>query len=472
MLSSSNTTTTTTNTTNKRQHMMIDEPSQSSSSSSSSLQLNGNKIIYLDYLSTTPLCKESSQAMQQLLSSSTSDENNTDSGWWGNPSLTYGPGLKAKELLQQARQSIAELIHAPSEDCIIFESCATETINHAILGTLSKSHHHQNRKHIVSSTIEHPAVLECISHATSTIPNCTCTFINPQVGGIVSAQDVANAVIPGQTAIVSIMLANNELGSINPIQEIIKLVRAKDLQVIIHVDASQAVGKIFVNVQNDIQCDLLTIAAHKLFGPKGIAALYIAPGITMNKLFFGGGQEFGKRSGTENVLLAVGFGAAAKAAQVNCLMKQNEIRSLTQYLLEKLQNELKKYDIQAILNGPSLDKQQCTLPGALSISFVRINTGNIVENDKTTAIVYGYDIVHHASKHFVYFSSGPACHHHTDGSPTPSKILIAAGIPSHRALSTIRLYVGRYTLSKQDIDEGVHVIVKSVLESCCCCTST
>ena len=235
------------------------------------------------------------------------------------------------------------------------------------------------------------------------------------------------------------MMANNETGAINKIAEITRLVKAKDAICIVHTDASQAVGKIPVDV-DALGVDLLTIAAHKLYGPKGIGALFIRNGTRINRFCDGGGQEHGRRAGTENVLLAVGFGAACEAAMETCLKRTEDTLSLKREFLSKL----KAHVPNLIVNGPLIDSGNC-LPGALSVS---------VPNQQ------GHVLCTLAADKGVCFSAGAACHAHD--MPTPSRVLMAMpGMTEARALGTIRLSIGRYTTA-EDVDWASKVIVSAL----------
>jgi cysteine desulfurase len=307
--------------------------------------------IYLDYLATTPICKEASAAMVQLLSEDISPE-----GCWGNPGSTHHVyGKVAKQRLEDARNKVATLLNCESSE-ICFESGSTETINHAIKGILQGN----SRKHIVLSEIEHPAVYETAQVAA----DGNVTVVSPNHYGIVEPQMVADACRPGETALVTIMLVNNEVGSVMDWRAISRAVKAVDPEIILHCDASQAVGKIEVDVK-ELNIDLLTVAGHKFYAPKGVGALYIRKGVDIKPLINGAGHESGNRAGTENILLATALAAACEAAQKECLTKIEDTRAFRETLFKSIREHVAP--ISVLRNGPVAESQR--LPGALSISF-------------------------------------------------------------------------------------------------------
>ena len=373
--------------------------------------------IYLDYLATTPICEEASQAMIHLLNKQTQPE-----GCWGNAGSEHHVyGRLAKQKLESAREKVARMLNASSPKEIYFESGSTETINHAIKGVLQKAS--PNRTHVVLSSIEHPAVAETVSQATAAVKG-SYTVVEPNSQGVVEASAVAQACRKGETAIVTVMLVNNELGSVMNWPAISKAVKAVDPNIILHCDASQGVGKIPVDVRA-MGVDLLTVAGHKFYAPKGIGALYIRDGVEVSSLIHGAGHESGRRAGTENMLLAVALGEACEAAANKCLKSLDRTRSLREKLFRLISDALAEGSV--IRNGPEDDSQR--LPGALSISF----TGGL----------YGSEIARLAGEAGVAFSAGAACH--SGQKAKPSKVLKAVGMDDVSALGTIRLSIGRYT---------------------------
>src|SRR4030043_235442 len=253
------------------------------------------KPIYLDYNATTPVAPEVSEAMQPYF-----EEH------FGNPSSSHTYGKVAKEALNKAREQVAKLIGAEPNE-IVFTSGGSESNNHAIIGTALANR--GKGKHIITSKIEHPSVLETLRYLQERF-ELTITRLPVNKYGIVNPSDVEKA-ITQETVLITIMHANNEVGTIEPIEEIGKI--AKEHNVIFHVDAAQSCGKIPVNV-DALNVDLLTVAGHKLYAPKGIGALYIRKGTKLDKFIHGAGQEEGRRAGTENVPYIVGLGQACEIA--------------------------------------------------------------------------------------------------------------------------------------------------------------
>ena len=377
--------------------------------------------IYLDYLATTPVCKEASDSMVRLLHCQYSPE-----GCWGNPgSHQHVFGRQAKLALEEARQKVAIILNCKSSE-VCFESGSTESINHAIRGVLKVSP--STKQHVVLSEIEHPAVMETVID----IAHTNYSLVAPNEYGVIEPSSVAKACIKGQTALVTIMMVNNEIGSINDMAAIVKAVKDIDEDIIVHCDASQAVGKIPVDVKA-FGVDLLTVAGHKFYAPKGIGALYVKEGVSIQSLVTGAGHETGRRAGTENVLLAVALGEACQAAMNQCLKNMESIRQLRELLYD---NICSGFDLgQVHRNGSPKESER--LPGALSISFA----GGI----------RGSDIASQGGLRGVAFSAGAACH---SGHVRPSKVLKAIGMDDVSAISTIRLSIGRYTT--REVRDSIH----------------
>lgn len=386
--------------------------------------------IYLDYLATTPLCDEASEAMIAMLNNQHSPE-----GAWGNPgSLHHVYGQHAKAKLDWARNTIAGLINANSPEEICFESGSTESINHAIRGLFP----HQTRTHIVTSKIEHPAVMETVLACSTEY-----TLVEPNEFGIVSPEEISQACVPQRTRLVTIMLVNNEVGSVMDIKEICRRVKLVDSDILIHCDASQGVGKVVVDVQ-EMGVDMLTIAGHKLYGPKGIGALWIREGLAVNSLLAGAGHESKRRAGTENVLLCVGLAEAMRAWD---LTRTAELVRLREILFEEISSGLPSGSVKR--NGPTSEAQR--IPHALSLSF----------HSSNKSLLRGSEIAARCwSKHQIAFSAGAACHSSVASIP-PSRVLKAMRLDDDLARSTIRLSVGRYT-TEEEIHRAVRAIVEEV----------
>ena len=246
--------------------------------------------IYLDYNATTPIDPQVAEAMLPYIHEQ-----------YGNPSSTHVPGVAAKQAVDNARRQLAEMLGAKEEE-VIFTSGGTESNNHAIKGVFGA--YREKGNHIITSSVEHPAVLEVCRYLEE--QGGRVTYLSVDEFGMVDPQQVADAITP-QTILVSIMHANNEVGTIEPLEEIGKITRERG--VLLHADCAQSVGKIPVNV-DDLGVDLLSIAGHKVYAPKGIGALYIRAGVRLEKLMHGAGHEMGWRAGTENVIETVGLGRA------------------------------------------------------------------------------------------------------------------------------------------------------------------
>ena len=365
--------------------------------------------VYLDYNATTPVLPQVREAVLNALVS-----------YWGNPSSGHALGRSAGRALEKARRSLSILIGAGPEECI-FVSGGTEANNTVILGVPQLLE--QKGKHIVSSEIEHPSVLNPLIHLAE--KGWEVTFVPVEHNGIVDPQRVTDA-IREDTVLVSVMLANNETGAIQPVAEIAGI--ARKAGVAVHTDAAQAVGKIRVDVK-ELGVDYLTVAGHKLYAPKGIGALYVRSGAPMAPLFFGAGQESGRRPGTEPVPLAVGLGAACDLALTDLdqeARRQGELRDFFWSLLKGLSVEVR---LNSVL-------ESC-LPNTLSVAFPGINAGALLER------LPG-----------VMASTGAACH---DRSVSVSHVLAAMGRDRASALGTVRFSIGRLT-SKEDIENAVEDI--------------
>ncbi|RKY56399.1 MAG: selenide, water dikinase SelD [Candidatus Neomarinimicrobiota bacterium] len=369
------------------------------------------KPIYLDHNASTPLLPEVIDAMMPYLKSG-----------FGNPSSSHWYGQQSKKAIEKARNQIALLLNCSPEE-IIFTSGGSESNNLAIKGIADQ----YTKGHIITSSIEHPAVLEVCHYLEKRAFNVT--YLPVDEYGIVNPESVKNA-IRSDTILITIMLANNEVGTIEPIREIVKI--AGENGITTHTDAAQAVGKIHVDVK-ELGADLLSVAGHKMNAPKGIGALYIKTGTNLSPIIHGAGHERGLRAGTENVLEIVGLGAAAEAFQKNeekIIENQKELRN-------QFWNKLKQQIPDIQLNGHP-DK---TLPNTLNIYFPG--------TDSNTLLAELPDIA---------ASAGAACH--TD-SVDPSHVLKAMGFSNGRALGSIRFSTGR-TTTPEDISNAVIKISKVV----------
>lgn len=368
-------------------------------------------MIYLDYNATTPLASPVQDAMLNVRQNA-----------WANPSSAHAMGKKAKEALEHARVQVAASICAqPSE--IIFTSGGTEANNLAILGYCLSQ---KTKKHAITTSIEHPATTEpmmqlLLEHGWDV------TFIKVSKDCTINPDDVKKAIKPS-TSFISIMLANNETGALQPVKEI--GVMAKEYGICLHTDACQAIGKLPVDV-NVIKVDLLSMAGHKLYAPKGIGALYVRQGIGIQKILFGAGQEQGKRPGTEAVELAVGLGAACQLVTDELASEIKKQTALKEMLFQGLRNVYPKLIRHA--------ENAKTLPNTLSVSFY----------GKTAS-----DILDACPK--LMASTGAACH---DKSVRISHVLAAIGCDEETAKGTMRLSMGRFT-TEEDINNAIQIIKK------------
>ena len=374
------------------------------------------KPIYLDYNATTPISKEVADAMRPYL-----DE------FFGNPSSSHIYGIETKKAIEQARAQIAKLLHCHASE-IVFTSGGTESNNYAIKGIAFA--HKEKGNHIITSSVEHPAVIEVCKYLERF--GFEVTYLPVDKYGLVSVNDVEKAIRP-ETILITIMHANNEVGSIQPIAEIGAL--AKKHQIFMHTDAAQSLGKIKADV-NELNVDLLSVAGHKLYAPKGIGALYIRKGTVLEKLIHGADHEQNLRAGTENVLEIVGLGKACDFAHEHLEEHANHYREMRDYFHQLLADKLS--DIQ--LNG-HLEKR---LPNTLNISFPNMEANTLIAEMKGVAA-----------------SAGAACH---SSGISVSQVLKAMHTPMEYAMGTIRFSTGRYN-TKEKMELAAAEVLKAVNEA-------
>ncbi len=372
--------------------------------------------VYLDHSATTPIDPEVFNEMLPFLKEH-----------FGNPSSLHSWGRKARKAVEGARESVAKLISADSSE-IIFTGGGSESNNLAIKGTALALQ--GKGKHIITSSVEHHAVLEVCEWLEKI--GFEITYLPVDEYGRVSVEDLKNK-IRQDTILVSIMYGNNEVGTLQPIREIGKICRERGI--IFHVDGVQAVGHIPVNVKEDF-IDMLTISAHKMYGPKGVGALYIRKDIKLTPLIHGGGQEKGLRSGTENVTGIVGLGAASKLA-LKRLSNGDEER------VKKLRNKLIDGVLREIPDVILTGHREERLPFHASFCF------KYIEGE---AIVLRLDAAG------IGASSGSAC---STGKPEPSHVLIAMGIPREIIHGSLRLTLGKDN-SESDIDYVIEKLKETV----------
>jgi cysteine desulfurase len=360
--------------------------------------------IYLDFNASTPVAPEVAAAMRPLLETR-----------YGNPSSLHWAGHPGHAALDAARRDVAALLGCSAEE-IVFTSGGSEANNLAIKGAFLAA---RGRNHIITSQIEHPATIEPCRFLERS--GGEVTYLPVDGTGLINPDDVRRA-ITDRTVLVTIMHANNEVGTIQPIEEIARIARERG--VLMHTDAAQSLGKIPTKV-DDLGVDLLSVVGHKLYGPKGVGALYVRRGVILEPLIHGADQESGRRAGTESALLATGLGAAcALALSTDC---NDRIRLMRDRLWTELRTA---FGDQVVLNGhPSL-----RLPNTLNVSFVgRIGADILARLDGVAA------------------STGSACH---AGRVEPSPVLAAMRVPSNVAMGAIRLSLGR-TTTEAEIDDVV-----------------
>lgn len=372
-----------------------------------------NKPIYLDYNATTPLDPEVADTMEPFLRE-----------FFGNPSSSHYYGLQTRSAVEAARKQTADLLGAsPTE--IVFTSGGTESNNMAIIGAAHARRHLGN--HILTTAIEHPAVLEVCSHLEKEGFRITLAPVNEY--GLVDPAEI-NRLIQSDTILISVMHANNEVGTIQPVAEIGKIAREKGIWM--HCDAAQSIGKIPVNV-SELNVDLLSVAGHKLYAPKGIGALYIRQGIRLDKITFGADHEQNRRPGTENVLAIAGLGKAAELVTHNLAGYAKHMKKMRD-LLETLL--LEGYPAAIVQGHP-----EKRLPNTLSIGFPNIQANPLLNSLKGVAA-----------------SAGAACH---SAQAEVSGVLKAMQVPKDVAMGTIRLSTGRF-ITEEEIIRAAALIIENL----------
>ncbi len=372
-------------------------------------------MIYLDYNATTPLRPEVLEAMLPYFQRH-----------FGNPSSVHGAGRQAKQGVEEARERIAEFLHCrPAE--VLFTSGGTESNNLALTGVRDALRH--KGSHIITTAIEHSSILEPLDALAT--EGATITKLSVNGEGRVNADELAAALRP-DTVLVSISLANHEIGTIQPIAELSRLTRARDIY--FHVDAVQAAGKMPLDVMS-LGVDLLSLSAHKISGPKGVGALYVRKGTRLSPLLRGGPQEREKRAGTENVAAIVGFAVAATVAARELEMSVAHCGQLLQQLWDGIVQRVPG----AFLNSPTHQR----LPNTLNVGF----------SDATgEGLLMGLDLAG------IAVSTGSAC---AAGSLEPSHVLLALGRSAEEAKGALRFSVGKETTA-QEIDRVLEVLPQVV----------
>ncbi|MBW1827963.1 MAG: cysteine desulfurase [Deltaproteobacteria bacterium] len=374
---------------------------------------SNNALIYLDHNATTPVAPEAVAAMMPYLQEE-----------FGNPSSGYSLGMRAKEGVELARQDVATLLNCqPGE--VIFTSGGSESNNLALKGLIDFKN--PEKSHIITSAVEHPAILNPALFLMELGVNVTVLPVDGL--GQVDPKTIRNAILPN-TTLISVMLANNETGTLQPIKEIADL--AQEHGIAVHTDAAQAVGKIEVDV-NELGVDFLTVAGHKLYGPKGIGVLYMRNNQDITPLIHGAGQEKGKRAGTESVILAAGLGAACRIAKTSL---QDGVRKMAT-LRDRLQGLLFESLGGLVLNGHPHER----LPNTLNVSVPGIAGSAILDSLPT-----------------IMASTGAACH---DKTVQLSHVLSAMSVPPETGMGALRFSVGKSNTMDQ-IEEAAHLIIDQI----------
>jgi cysteine desulfurase len=358
-----------------------------------------DSVIYFDNNATTRLAPEALEAMQPYLTE-----------LYGNPSSIHGFGSQVSRKIQEAREQVAALLSAADPIEIVFTSCGTEGDNAAIRGILESQ---PQKRHIVTTQVEHPAVLSLCQHLEK--KGYRVTWLRVDADGMLDLEEL-KASLSDDTALVSIMYANNETGVIFPIDAIGEIVKARGIP--FHVDAVQVAGKIPLNLRQS-PVDLLTISAHKFHGPKGVGALYVRRGITFRPFMIGGHQERGRRGGTENVAGIVGMGKAAELALGNMPEDEPRVRGLR----DRLEQSLLESCPESRVNG----HREKRLPNTLNMSF------KFLEGEAILVLL---------DQNGICASTGSAC---TAGSSEPSHVLRAMGVPPDWIQGAVRFSLSRYT---------------------------
>jgi len=373
------------------------------------------KLIYLDHGATT---KVDDRVLNKMLPYFSIN--------YGNPSSAYFLGRRNKRAIEEARSVVASNIGAKAKE-IYFTSCGSESDNLALKGIAYANKY--KGKHIITSKIEHPAILNTCE--TLVRQGFNVTYLNVDKNGFISLEELENS-IRVDTILISIMYANNEIGTIQNIEQIERIAKLNNIY--FHTDAVQAIGNVKIDVK-ELGIDLLSMSAHKFYGPKGVGALYVRDGVNFERIQDGGHQEKGKRSGTENVPGIVGLAEAIKYSYKEFEYNNGKILNLRNYFITKLKDNFK--DIK--ING-DLEKR---LPGNINVSFPNVDSGELLlQLDE-----YG-----------ICASAGSAC---STGSSKPSHVLTSIGLAKEEVFGTLRFTIGKGN-TKQEIDYTINVL-KSVI---------
>ena len=373
------------------------------------------KIKYFDNAATTQVNQDVIKEMLPYFSIE-----------YGNPSSLYSIGRRAKRALEEARRKIANIINCKPNE-IYFTSCGTESDNLAIKGIAYANK--EKGKHIITSKIEHPAVLNTCKELEE--QGYKVTYLDVDQNGIVNVEQL-KASIKTDTILITIIFANNEIGTIQPIEEIGKI--AKENNIIFHTDAVQAMGNLKIDVKK-LNINALSMSAHKFYAPKGIGALYVGEDVNFKQIQNGGHQEKNKRAGTENLAEIVGMSKALELIYKNFENHNNKIKELRDYYIEKIQSNI----VDSKLNGDRINR----LPGNANMSFKNINAE---------------ELLFELDEKGICASAGSAC---SSGSTSPSHVLTAIGLPPEWANGTLRVTIGMNN-TKEEVDYLINALVEIV----------
>jgi len=363
--------------------------------------------VYMDYSATTPVKQEVLETMSPYFTEH-----------YGNPSSLYTIGQESKAAISNARRQVASIIGADEKE-IYFTACGTESDNWAIFGTADAKK--GKGKHIITSKIEHHAVLHSCQQLEK--QGYDVTYLDVEPDGTINPQAL-KAALRADTVMVSIMMVNNEVGTIEPIKELCSVTKAFNKEIIFHTDAVQGLGNVSIDVK-ELGIDLMSMSAHKIYGPKGVGGFFIRKGLRITNYLHGGAQENRHRAGTENIAGIVGFGKAAELAEKNLDEHIRHCSELRDYFIEQVLKNIPNTEV----NGNMEHRH----PGNASITF------NYIEGESILLLLDAKGI---------YVSTGSAC---SSTSLTPSHVLTALGVPVERIHGTVRFSIGDFT-TKEDLD--------------------
>jgi cysteine desulfurase len=375
----------------------------------------GARRIYLDFNASTPIAPEVADAMRGVLAEP-----------FGNPSSEHWAGEPAKHAIEEARAQVAGLLACKPNE-IVFTSGGSEANNHALKGVFFARA--KAKAHFITTQVEHPAIINPCRFLERL--GATATYLPVDGFGRVDPDDVRRAITP-ETILISVMHANNEVGTIQPIPDIARIAHEHDI--LFHTDAAQSVGKVSTRT-DELSVDLLSITGHKLYGPKGVGVLFVREHVRLEPLIHGGGHELGRRAGTENILLGVGLGTACATARSWLGMESvQQLRDLFWNLLQDA------FGDQIALNGHPTER----LPNTLNVSFIGRSGSEILGRLENVAA-----------------STGSACH---SGSIELSPVLKAMNIPLQIGMGAIRFSLGR-TTTREEVEATVALLTKAVAQS-------